>query len=289
MIGGESPSVRISLMFQSPSNTLPTSRFSAFARAAGLAAALAVWPLALLAQPSPAAGASAGSTQSADTKTAKGSADAQATNDFDARQKALDERGAQNDYVYGVAVHDCYSKFFVNACLGRARDKMRTVQARIHAEQLALNDERRLARAQERDQREALKAATEAADAPQRAAADARNAEAFEEKQRQHTLDETRRGAEAPQRAANQAAYDRKQADYQRKLDDARRQAAQDARERAERAQRFEQKQTDAAQHKADVEARQKQADQKAQEKQQEQLQQQEQQKQLQKEQQESN
>lgn len=274
-------------MFPSPSNTLPTSRFSAFARAAGLAAALVVCPLALAAQPSPVAGASAVSGQGA-TAEHTAAVNAPATNDFDARQKALDERGAQNDYAYGVAVHNCYSKFFVNACLGRARDKMRAAQARIHAEQLALNDERRAAHAQERDEREALKAASEAADAPQRAAADARNAAAFEEKQRQHALEAARRGAEAPQRAANQAAYDRKQADYQRKLDDARRQAAQDARERAERAQRFEQKQADAAQHKADVEARQKQAAQKAQEKQQEQLQQQEQQKQLQKEQQES-
>ena len=275
-------------MFQSPSNTLPTSRFSAFARAAGLAAAIVVWPLALAAQPAPVAGASAGSVQSVGAAAHKAATNAPVTNDFDARQKALDERGAQNDYAYGVAVHNCYAKFFVNSCLGRARDKMRAEQAHIHAEQLALNDERRAAHAQERDEREALKAASEAADAPQRAAADARNAEAFQEKQRQHALDETRRGAEAPQRAANQAAYDRKQADYQRKLDDARRQAAQDARERTERAQRFEQKQTDAAQHKADVEARQKQAAQKAQEKQQEQLQQQEQQKQLQKEQQES-
>jgi hypothetical protein len=280
-------------MFQSLSNTLQTSRFPAFARAAGLAAAIVVCPLALAAQPSVAEGPSAGASAqrvdgTAGKPEAQASANAAATSDFDARQKALDERGAQNDYAYGVAVHDCYSKFFVNACLGRARDKMRAVQARIQAEQLALNSERRAAHAQERDQREALKAAGDAADAPQRAAADARNAQAFEERQRQHALDEARRGAQAPERAANQAAYDRKQADYQRKLDDARRQAAQDARERAERAQRFEQKQEDAAQHKADVEARQKQAAQKAQEKQQEQLQQQEQQKQLQKEQQES-
>lgn len=263
-------------MFRSPPTTLPTSRFIVALRGAILAAAAFAWPLGMpavaFAQDVPGAPAS-------------GAVAAQAS-DFNARQKALDARTAENDYVYGVAVHNCYSKFFVNACLGRARDKMRAVRGRIHAEQLALDDERRSARAQQRDEQEALQRARDAQEAPQRAAAEARSAQAYEDKQRQHELDQAQRVAEAPQLAANQAAYDRKQADFQRKLDEARQNAAQDAKERAERARRFEEKQTDAQQHKADVEARQKQAAQKAQEKQREQMQQQqEQQKRLQQEQ----
>ncbi|MGN6317282.1 colicin transporter [Trinickia sp.] len=267
-------------MFRSPPTTLLITRFIVALRGAVLAVAACACPLGMsgvaFAQDVPATPAEAVG--------AGGAAPAQAA-DFDARQRALDTRTAENDYVYGVAVHDCYSKFFVNACLGRARDKMRAVRGQIHAEQLALDDERRSAHAQQRDEQEALRRARDAQEAPQRAAAEARSTQAFEDKQRQHALDQAQRNGEAPQHAADQAAYDRKQADFQRKLDQARQNAAQDAKERAERAQRYEQKQMDAKQHKADVEARQKQAAQKAQEKQQEQMQQQEQQKRSQQEQ----
>jgi hypothetical protein len=253
---------------------------------AGLVAGLSALPLAASAQSLPNAdnGRVKAPAEDSPERTDAPGAEAPASS-FDARQRALDARSAENQYVYGVAVHNCYDRFFVNACIGRARDKMRETQARIHSEQLQLDEERRAVRAQQRDEREAEKEAREQAEAPQRAATDQRNAQAFEEKQRQHELDAARRNAEAPQRAANQAAYDQKQADYQRKLEQARQQAAQDAAERAERARRFAEKQSEAAQHRADVEARQKQAAQKAQQKQQEQLQQQEQQKQLQQEQ----
>ncbi|RKP52437.1 colicin transporter [Trinickia fusca] len=271
-------------MFRSPPTTLPISRFSVALRAAQVAAAVFALPCIALAQTAPAPDA----TSQPDTHAEAPLAASMPSNAFDARQKALDQRSAQNDYTYGVAVHQCYDTFFVNTCLGRARDKMRDVKAQIRSEQLSLDDERRAARAQQRDEQEALRRVQDESEAPQRAAADERNAQAYEEKQRQHALDAAKRNAEAPQRAQNQAAYDQKQADFQRKLDQAHAQAAQDAKERAERAQRFGQKQVDAAQHKADVEARQKQAAQKAQEKQQEQLQQQEQQKQLRQEQQDS-
>ncbi|MEJ8795992.1 colicin transporter [Trinickia caryophylli] len=288
MTGCVAPDVRIPPMFQCRLTTLPIScswfrSLSRFFAACGMGAALAL-PVAALAQaPSKAALPDApASGSAADDLLPR-------TDGFDARQKALDGRRAENEYRYGVTVHNCYSKFFVNACLGRARDAMREVDARIHAEQLVLDGERRAERARERDEREALAAAQRKAEAPQRATTDARNAEAYDQKQRQHALDEARRNAEAPQRATNEAAYQRKQSDYQRKLEAARKQAAQDAAERAERAKRYVEKQSAAAQHKADVEARQKQAAQKAEERKQEQLQQQEQQRQLQKEQQDSN
>ncbi len=67
------------------------------------------------------------------------------TSQFDARQKVLDQRTEENNYRYAVAEHDCYSRFFVNHCLDKARDSMRTVQADIRKEQLALDGEQRVA------------------------------------------------------------------------------------------------------------------------------------------------
>ncbi|WP_321959738.1 colicin transporter [Paraburkholderia sp. J69-1] len=231
-----------------------------------------------------------------------------APNDFGARQKVLDRRTAENNYEYGVAQHNCYDTFFVNHCLGKARDKMRVVQADIRREQLALDEEQRADNARRRDEQAALQRARDQADAPQRAANEAKSAQSFEDKQRQHELDQAQRQAEAPQRAANtqafenkqrqhaldqaqragaqaqsqrdanQAAYDRKQSNYQQQLDQARREGQQKAQERDQKAERFEQKQQDAAKHAADVQERQKQAAEKAQQKQQQEQQQQEQQ-----------
>ncbi|OXH81855.1 hypothetical protein CA830_39385, partial [Burkholderia multivorans] len=69
----------------------------------------------------------------------------------------LDQRSAENDYRYAVAEHNCYSTFFVNHCLGVARDKMREERASIRQAQLALDDEQRAVRAKQRDEQIALK------------------------------------------------------------------------------------------------------------------------------------
>ncbi|WP_421023750.1 colicin transporter [Paraburkholderia sp. A1RO-5L] len=226
--------------------------------------------------------------------------DAAASNGFAERQKVLDRRTAENNYQYAVAQHNCYDTFFVNHCLGKARDAMRVVQADIRREQLTLDEEQRADNARRRDEQAALQRAKDQADAPQRAANEAASAQAYEDKQRQHALAQAQRQAEAPQRAANeqafqekqrqhavqqaqreggqaqsqraanQAAYDKKQSDYQQQLDEARREGQQKAQERAKKAERFQQKQEEAAKHKADVEARQKQAAEKAQQQQQE-------------------
>lgn len=258
----------------------------------------------------------AASAASAIPGTQAGSPDA-TSNDFDARQKALNTRTDENNYRYAVAQHNCYSTFFVNHCIGKARDAMREVAADIRKQQLALDDEQRVERARKRDEEAAIKRARDEAEAPQRAADDARNAQAFEDKQRQHAVDQAQRDAEAPQRAANekafqakqqqhavdqaqrgisasdaaanQKAYDTKQSDYQRKLDEARQQGAQKAQQRVENAQHYNQKQIDAAQHKADVEARQKQAAEKAQQRAQQQQQEELKQQQLQQQQQQQN
>lgn len=304
-------------MFRCPSTTLPISRLS-FALPAGqpgrsgrrLAGPLAAcFAAAALVASSPVFGQSVG-VKPAQLTTGAPAADiapeaasgTQATssdtsgNDFDARQKALNSRTDENNYRYAVAQHNCYSTFFVNHCIGKARDAMREVAADIRKQQLALDDEQRVQRAQQRDQQDAIKRARNEAEAPQRASDEARNAQAYQDKQRQHELDQAQRNAEAPQRAANeqafqdkqrqhaidqaqrgispsqaaanQKAYDQKQSDYQKKLDEARQQGAQKAQQRVENTQRYQQKQADAAQHKADVEARQKQAAEKAAEKQ---------------------
>ncbi|MFM0020136.1 MULTISPECIES: colicin transporter [Paraburkholderia] len=330
-------------MFRCPSTTLPTSRLTSgnlpgssrrspiaspvfrpesasvalwfagavrrFALAASLAfvASAALAPVLADAQENAAAASSAVSTSDA-------ASGVSAANDFDARQKTLDTRTAENNYRYGVAQHNCYSKFFVNHCLNSAREDMRVVAADIRKEQLALDDEKRVEHARQRDEQAAIKRAQYEADAPARAAQDARNAQAYDDKQRQHELSQAQRNAEAPQRAANeqafqqkqqqhaidqaqrgispsqaaanQKAYDAKQADFQRKLDEAHQQAAQKAQERTEKQQRFQQKQSEAAQHKADVEERQKEAAAKAKQKQEEQAKQQQQLEQQQKQQQ---
>jgi hypothetical protein len=203
-------------------------------------------------------------------------------NDFAARQKALNKRTEENDYRYGVAAHNCYSRFFVNHCLGNARDEMRVTRQQIRKEQLALDDEQRAAHAADRDREAAIKRAQYAAEAPQRDATEKSNEASYAQKQRQNELAAAQRNAEAPQRAANQAAYDRKQADYQKKLDEARARGVQDAQDRDLKAQRYEQKQQEAAQHQAEVEARQKEAAAKQQQRAQQEQQRQEQLKQQQ-------
>jgi hypothetical protein len=182
------------------------------------------------------------------------------TNAFTSRQKALDVRSAENNYLYAVKQHDCYSTFFVNHCLDKARDAKREVGQQIRKEQLALDDEQRLQHAQQRDQQTAIKRAQYASEAPQRAASEKASAESFAEKQRQNELSAAQRNAEAPQRAQNQADYDRKQADYQKKLADAAARGVQDAKDREDKAERFAAKQRDAAEHQAEVQSRQKEA-----------------------------
>jgi len=198
-----------------------------------------------------------GASGAIDAGAAQATAD---TNPFTARQKALDVRSAENNYLYGVKQHDCYSTFFVNHCLDKARDAKREVGQQISKEQLALDDEQRLQHAQQRDQQTAIKRAQYASEAPQRAASEKASEESFAEKQRQNELSAAQRNAEAPQRAQNQADYDRKQADYQKKLADAAARGVQDAKDREDKAERFAAKQRDAAEHQTEVQSRQKEA-----------------------------
>ena len=87
------------------------------------------------------------------------STNATADDEFTRRQKALNLRTEENDYRYGVAQHNCYSKFFVNHCLDKARDEMRTARQQIRTEQLALDNEQRAQHAKQRDEQTAIKRA----------------------------------------------------------------------------------------------------------------------------------
>lgn len=174
-------------MSRSFPTTLPTSRFSLVALGAALAAALSVGTSGVYAQ-----GSAVATDSAASAPAAPGLAD-----DFAARQKVLDQRSAENDYRYAVAEHDCYSRFFVNHCLGVARDKMREERASIRQAQLALDDEQRAVRAKQRDEQIALKQAQNAAEAPQRAANEAANAAAFRDKQEQNAVKQAQRGEQA--------------------------------------------------------------------------------------------
>ena len=210
--------------------------------------------------------------------------------DTQARQNRINALTDDLNYRYAVEQHDCYSTFFVNRCLEKARDAMRTERGAIRSQQLTLDDEIRAQRAAERNQNAAIKAAQDSADAPQRAVNEQANQKQFDDKQQQAALSAAQRDAEASQReqnapsqaqqdaemqrkldaarqqgvidaqqrVSNQAAYAQKQADYQAKLKQAQDNATADAQQRADNAQKFTEKQQAAAQHKADVEQRQK-------------------------------
>ena len=183
---------------------------------------------------------------------------------FDAREHVLDKRTSEMNYRYAVAQHDCYSRFFVNDCLDKARDAMRVEKGDIRTARLALSDERRSDRARKRDQDEAAARQRDLAEAPQRAQNEQRNRAAFDAKQQQHAEQAARRGDDAALRANNVAAYDKKQADHQALIDEAHRNAAADAEKRAQNVSRFDQKQKDAADRQAQLVERQRQAQERA-------------------------
>ncbi|HEY1608767.1 MAG TPA: colicin transporter, partial [Paraburkholderia sp.] len=168
-------------MFRSPPTTLTIPRFSSIQPRARtlarlrIAAGAAVFVTVFGTASTPTfAQALTASEPAADTTAA------QRQTDFDARQKVLDRRTAENDYRYAVAQHNCYSSFFVNHCLGRARDTMRAERADIRTKQLTLDDEQRAERARQRDEQAALQRAQDAARAPQRAATEASNEQAYQ-------------------------------------------------------------------------------------------------------------
>jgi hypothetical protein len=175
---------------------------------------------------------------------------------FAARQAEISRRNAENAYRYGVARHDCYSRFFVNRCLDQAHAAMRDERTSLRAAQNALDADQRAERIQRREANAALTEARTAADATRRAEQDQRNEQSYANKQRAHELDQAKRAAQEPQRQASQQAWERKQAERRQKLEQARAQAAADEQRRDENERKFAEKQDAAARHKVQVDAR---------------------------------
>ncbi|WP_254067686.1 hypothetical protein [Burkholderia sp. L27(2015)] len=189
---------------------------------------------------------------------AQSDAEAAQQDAFNARQTVLNRRTEEYTYNYQVAEHECYSHFFVNHCLGVARKAMYAAKDDIRTEQLKLNAEERALRAQQRDERNALRDAQDQADAPKRANNEKVNQASFDDKQRQHQLDEASRIASQPKtEAAAQAQYNQKQADFQTKLDQAHANAQKDEQQRVENVDRFNAKQVKASEHQESVKQRQ--------------------------------
>lgn len=130
--------------------------------------------------------------------------------DFDTRQTELDRRAADVHDRDSRAQHDCYARFFVYHCLDQVRKRTRTERAILRADQLALDEARRAARAQQREQKKAQQRAREEAQALERAEEARRNRLRFEEKQRAHQRAQVQRGQSAQQRAENVARYQTK-------------------------------------------------------------------------------
>lgn len=169
-----------------------------------------------------------------------------AEDDFAGRRALLERQQAWANYRFEQAKYDCASRFFVNACIDRARDKQREELKAIRSQRLVLDDAERRARADERDARLAARRADEAAQAPQRAAERAKNVSDYQSKQDEYQQRVTQRTGEAPQRAANQQQYNAKQAEQQQKLDDAKATSQQKAAERAENVRKYNEKQQEA-------------------------------------------
>ncbi len=131
--------------------------------------------------------------------------------DFEARQAALDRRAAEIDDRNAHAQHDCYARFFVNHCLDRVRVRTRAERAALRADQLALDQEQRTARAQQREQEKAQRRAQDALQASERAEEARRNRIRFEEKQRAHQRAQAQRAQSAQQGAESAARYQAKQ------------------------------------------------------------------------------
>ncbi len=130
---------------------------------------------------------------------------------LDARQAALDQRAAALDYGYAFEQHHCYSRFFVNYCLNKARAKMHDDSAALRQEQLVLDREWRTLRAQQYAERLAHRRAQDAASWPQRKAQERRNQARYQAKQADHRrkLEQARlRSARSAQQVAR---YDAKQ------------------------------------------------------------------------------
>jgi len=176
--------------------------------------------------------------------------------DFDAERKAISDSRAWTNYRFSKAEHDCYSTFFVNHCVNKAKDAQREELEVLRKRDLEVSGAERAFKAKQRDERLALQRAQEEAERPQREADERASREAFEKKQQEQQLRDAERQGQAPQRAANAQAYEKKQSDFDARMKEAQQHGAEKAQQHAENAKAYEAKQRDAAQRQKELEER---------------------------------
>lgn len=176
--------------------------------------------------------------------------------DFDAERKAISDSRAWTNYRFSKAEHDCYSTFFVNHCINKAKDAQREELEVLRKRDLEVSAAERAFKAKQRDERQALQRAQEEAERPQREADERASREAFEKKQQEQQLRDAERQGQAPQRAANAQAYEKKQSDFDARMKEAQQHGAEKAQQHAENAKAYEAKQRDAAQRQKELEER---------------------------------
>jgi hypothetical protein len=179
-----------------------------------------------------------------------------APRDFGAERKAIGDSRAWTNYRFSAAEHECYSKFFVNSCIDKAKEVQRQELQVLRKRELEVGEAERAHRAAERDREQALRRAEFEASQPQRAASEQSSRSAFEKKQQEQQLRDAQRQGEAPQRAANAQAYQQKQSDFDAKMKEAQQKGAEQARQREENVKAYEAKQRDLEQRQKELEER---------------------------------
>lgn len=173
---------------------------------------------------------------------------------IDQRRTELDTLRAKAESTYQAQSIVCYQRFFVNACLDKAKEARRLILLDINREQVSLNDQERLEHASQKQQDSAARLAEEERLAPIKAAERKQSLEEFNKRLKMAQEEEAKRAASAASRFEKKAEFERKQ----RERDEEQRRIASEARAQAElreaNKRAFERKQEDAREHALEVE-----------------------------------
>lgn len=172
---------------------------------------------------------------------------------IDLRRTELDTLRAKAESTYQTQSTVCYQRFFVNACLDKAKEARRLILQDIHREQVSLNDQERLEHASQRQRDTAARLAEEERLAPIKAAERKQSLEEFNKRLKMAQEEEAKRAASAASRVEKKAEFERKQ----RERDEEQRRIASEARAQAElreaNKRAYERKQEDAREHAEEV------------------------------------
>lgn len=173
---------------------------------------------------------------------------------IDQRRTELDTLRAKAESTYQAQSTVCYQRFFVNACLDKAKEVRRQILQEINREQVSLNDQERLEHASQKQSDAAARQAEEERLAPLKAAERKQNLEEFNKRLKMAQEEEAKRAAGAVSRNEKKAEFERKQ----RERDEEQRRIASEARAQAElreaNQRAYERKQEDAREHAMEIE-----------------------------------